>query len=104
MATISKETAGRIWTCYHEIEMGTKLIKDMSESIERGEDPNPRDTWGRRRCLQLGVPSGESAHRLLDVQPKLALSIIRAHLADKQRELVESFEQARIELGEAANA
>lgn len=95
---ITKETAARIWNCYREIENGSKLLSDMQQAQKDGTDPNPRDTWGRHRCLQLGVPSGENSHRLFDVQPKLAQSVIRAHIAEKERELAEANEQARIEL------
>jgi hypothetical protein len=96
---ITQETAGRIWNCYHEIEVGLKLLNEMTDALERGDDPNPRDSFGRRRQLTLGVPSGENCHRLLDVAPRLAVSVINAHVAEKRRELAEANELARIELG-----
>lgn len=70
----------------------------MKEALQRGQDPNPRDPFGRQRNLQLGIPSGEHSQRLFDVAPRLAISVIRAHIAEKQRELAEANEQARIEL------
>lgn len=77
---------------------GNKLIEAMTESLEKGEDPNPRDAFGRRRSLTLGIPTGSGSERMVDVQPKLAISVIRAHIAEKLRELAEANEQARIEL------
>jgi hypothetical protein len=101
---ISKETAARIWDCYREIEIGEKLIADMTDALKRGEDANPRDPFGTRRCLQLGVPNESNGHRLFDVQPTLAVAVIRAHVAAKQSELEAANEQARIEAGEVQSA
>ena len=99
---ISQETAGRIWNCYREIAAGEKLLEDMAKSErEYGGDVRAetlKDAFGRRRQLQLGVPSGENCHRLLDVAPGLAKSVINAHIANKRAELAEANEQARIEL------
>lgn len=99
---INQKTAERIWHCYREIEAGEKLLFDMkTEREERYVDkmaPTLRDAFGRRQDLQLGIPSGENGHRLFSVSPLLADSVIRAHIAAKQAELVEANEQARIEL------
>ncbi len=97
---ISKGTAADIWSAYSEIEKARKLMEDMEAEMEKGNDPNPHDAFGRRRNLTLGVPMGDNSSRLLDVQPKLAISVIRAHIAAKQSELEEANERARIELGE----
>lgn len=94
---ITQETASKIWSCYHDIETGEKLLADMGQAMERDDDPNPRDHFGRRRCLTLGIPTGDSSQRMLDVQPRLAMSIIRQHIANKQQELSELNEIARIE-------
>lgn len=95
---ITKSTAVKIWKCYDEIEKGRNLFAQMEEAIKEGKDPNPRDGFGRHRNLQLGVPMGEGCHRLFDVHTRLALSVIRAHIAEKEKELVESNEIARLEL------
>lgn len=95
---ISKQTAYDIWVCYDEIAKASKLGEDMEKQLRDGEYPSLRDTFGRSRCLQLGVPTFESGHRLYDVQPKLAMSILRAHVAEKQAELVACNERARTEL------
>lgn len=99
---ISAETACRIWECYREISCAEKILKDMGDVGEQYKgDKNARtlsDAFGRQRDLQLGVPSGDSAHRLFGVSPKLAESVIRAHISEKQRQLIEANEQARIEL------
>jgi hypothetical protein len=99
---IAQETAGRIWQAYREIEASEKLLNDMKEIRERDRidkhSPTIRDAFGTRRQLQLGIPSGENGHRIFDVSPVLAESVIRAHIANKQAELKEANEQARIEL------
>lgn len=96
---ITQATASRIWIAYNEIEKAEKLIAEMEEAARAGRDPNPRDPFGQRRNLQLGVPYGsDNAHRLFDVRPELAKSVIRAHIAEKQADLVAANEQARIEL------
>jgi hypothetical protein len=96
---ITKETAARIWQCHQDMEVGQKLVDDMKEALERGKDPNPRDPFGHQKCLQLGVPSGDNGHRMFNVQPRLAISVIQAHIANQQAALSEANEQARIELG-----
>jgi hypothetical protein len=71
--------------------------ESMWEKLGKNE-PTLKDAFGRRKQLQLGIPSGENGHRLFDVAPQLAESIIRAHIANKHAELVEATEQARVEL------
>jgi hypothetical protein len=95
---ITKETAARIWKCYQDIEVGQKLTEDMKGAMEHGDDPNPRDPFGRQRCLQLGIPCGDTGHRMFDVQPRLAISVIQAHIANQVAALAEANEQARLEL------
>ncbi|MDP1530286.1 MAG: hypothetical protein Q8M05_12970 [Rhodoferax sp.] len=104
---IKQETAAALWRAYREIEAGEKLLTDMKEIRERERldktAPTIRDAFGHPRHLQLGIPSGENGHRLLDVSPVLAESVIRAHIEQKRADLAEANEVARIELegGEA---
>ncbi|RJR46037.1 MAG: hypothetical protein C4576_11450 [Desulfobacteraceae bacterium] len=85
-----------------EIEAGEKLLADMKETREKERtrigEPTLKDAFGRRRHLELGVPSGDNGHRIFQVAPQLAESIIRAHIAHKEAELKEANEQAWIEL------
>lgn len=103
---ITKETCAAIWSAYREIEASEKLLADMKAERERAHaDPHAptlRDAFGRVRQLQLGIPSGENGHRIFDVSPVLAESVIRAHIEHKRAELAEANERARIELGAAA--
>jgi hypothetical protein len=80
---ITKETAAKIAYAYSEIEAAEELLK----GLRRLQEPDFRDNFGRRRGLQLGVPSGSSGHRLLDVAPRLAKIIIKAHIDDKKSEI-----------------
>jgi len=99
---IRQETAARIWHCYREIEAAEKLLSESKEIRERDHlrplEPTIKDAFGHRRHLQLGVPSGENGHRIFELSPILAESVIRAHIANKRAELIEANEQARIEL------
>ena len=73
---IEQETAARIWQCYREIQAAKKLLEDMKKRKEDcphdSHGQHLRDSFGRRQSLQLGIPSGENAHRLYDVSPELA--------------------------------
>ncbi len=95
---ISQETARMIWVAYDEIANGKKLLAEMKQRQKQHEDPNPRDAFGRQRNLQLGIPCGESGHTLYDVQPKLAMAVIAAHIAEKRVLLTVLNERARSEL------
>lgn len=99
---ITAKTAADLWNAHREIRTGKKLLADItkaeSEFRHDRHAPSLRDAFGQRRHLQLGVPAGESCHQLLDVAPELAMSIIRAHIANKEAELVALNEAARTEL------
>ena len=104
---ITQETAAAIWAAHREIEASKKLLSDMETERNKPFRDEPKtaatlkDAFGKLRQLQLGIPSGESGHRLFDVSPALGESVIKAHIAAKQSELVEANERARIELMEA---
>lgn len=101
---ITQDTAAAIWEAYREIAAAEKLLADMATERNRPFNydekhaPTLKDAFGRRRNLQLGIPSGENGHRLFDVAPELAESVIRAHVAKQQAALAEANERARIEL------
>lgn len=101
---ITQRTAESIWSAYREISAAEKLLADLRAEREKPFSDRDKyaatlkDAFGRQRHLQLGVPCGETGHRLYDVAPELAESVIRAHIAKKQVELVQANEQARIEL------
>lgn len=100
---ITQATAAAIWECYREIAAGEQLLADMQknrEQYDRGDcfEPRLKDAFGRRRKLQLGVPSGETSHTLYGVSAKLGESVINAHIAGRRAELIELNERARIEL------
>ena len=103
---ISEETIQRIWSCRREIKVGTKLLAEMKEIADQikkdGSAERIRDAFGRERDLQLGIPMGEGSHRLLNVSPALSVYIIKAHIANKEAELIEANEMAKIELEERA--
>lgn len=103
---ITQETAAQIWSAYREIVTAEKLLSDIESESKWQHDksaPVLKDAFGRKRQLQLGIPSGENSHRLFDVPMQLAGSIIRAHIAAKKVELAVANEKARIELqGEGA--
>jgi hypothetical protein len=97
-STISMGAAYRIWTAHREIEVGEKLLADIAKTLAEGGDPSPYEPSGRhRRGYSLGVPSG-SGERILNVSPRLAAAVIEAHIAEKQRDLIEATIAARLEI------
>lgn len=102
---ISETTIERIWKCQREIATGKKLLEEMKKIAENtSRDPYAeriRDAFGREQDLQLGIPCGNSGHRLLNVSPTLAVSIIAVHIANKEAELIEANEIAKIEIQDA---
>ena len=99
---ITQETAAEIWHAYREIETGHKLLEDTKDALAKAFDktaPLIKDAQGRPRHLELGIPSSENSRRLFNVPVQIAESIIRLHIAEKQKELVLAMEKARIELG-----
>lgn len=98
---ISLETASRIWNCYREIKVSKDLLKELEEHLKDPRwNPSPcKDSFGRDVGLSMGVPCGsDNSQRLYNVPLRLSLSIIRTHIAEQERQLVEANEQARIEL------
>ena len=101
---ITQKTASDIWTAYREIETGNKLLADLASERQKPfsdrdkHAPTLHDAFGHKQHLQLGIPTGSGGHRLFDVAPELAESVIRAHIAKKQAELAEANEWARMEL------
>jgi hypothetical protein len=101
---ITQQTAAKIWAAYREIEVSEKLIADMKKERDapfsdiKRHEATLKDAFGRRQHLELGIPCGDNGHRLYQVEPELAESVIRAHIAHKRVALVEANECARIEL------
>lgn len=90
---IGKNTAQDIAFAYREIETAENLLAEINKSLEKREDVDIRDAFGRRQNgLQLGVPTGPGSQRLFDVPWTLARPIIEAHIA-KQRAIVEALSQ-----------
>lgn len=100
MALISNETALAIACAYREIETAEKLLAEINESYNRRERPDIRDAFGRRQDgLQLGVPHGETSHRLFNVPWSLARPIIETHIAAQRAHVAALTEKARVEIG-----
>ena len=100
---ITQETASAIWSAYREIEAAEKILSDIAEERDkpfRTEDkyaPTLKDAFGSKQHLQLGIPSGSNSHRLFQVKPQLAESVIRAHIGEMKARLIEANERARID-------
>ena len=99
---LSKETARRIWNANIEIENAIKL-RDEVQAILDSRSPNPRDAaecrWRER--IELSVPTSNVSSRLFNVDPKLAIHVINAHIVNQQSELAAASIAARIELDAA---
>ena len=104
---LKNETIERIWHCRREIETSKKILVDMvntrKEEEERNRNfsktqPTLKNAFGEKKLLELGVPSGDNSHRLFRLSPQLAEAVINAHIANKEAELIEAEQCARIEL------
>ena len=95
---IDKDTATDIALCYREIEVAEELLAKVEEQLKSNPaDQDIRDAFGRRtNGLQLGIPSGHSSHRLMDVPWSLAKPVIEAHICAKRNQLSALNEKARI--------
>ncbi len=101
MKIISKATAESIWSAHREIETAEKLKKEVADAQrwrETDGDAVLSDAFGRRRCFELGVPSGNSGHRLFRLPPSVAGYCIDAHIANQQKLLTEACIMAQMEL------
>ena len=79
MNQVTKEQAYELIKLHQEIESAEKMLAVITPANASKEIPDFRDAFGRRRQLQLGVPSGENAHRIYDVPFDLAEVVVRAH-------------------------
>lgn len=96
---VSKQTAMDIALAHREIEVAEDLLAKVREELGRGQLPDVRDVFGRRKNgLQLGVPTGESSHRLFDVPWNMAEPIIEAHIASQRNRIAALEAKLLIEL------
>ncbi len=99
MATITMQTAAMIAHAHREIEVARELLKKIEQGKKWNQEIDIRDAFGRRQyVLQLGVPSGNGGHKLLDVSYELGGYIIEAHIEKMQMRIAELSEIARMEL------
>jgi hypothetical protein len=98
---LPQELAMEIYNCHAEIIRAKTLLEELEAFLVK-DSSNPevlRDAFGRQQNeLQLGIPSGQSSHRLIRLSPKLGKYIIEAHLADTEAELVKLSLQAALAL------
>ena len=95
---INKETAAKIFNCHNQIEHSKILLEEMKKcKLETGE-VKLEDAFGGRRDLELGVPSGRSGHRILNVEWSLGMKIIKQHIKDQKKLLIKLNKEAELEL------
>lgn len=96
---ISQRTAMDIALSYREVETAEALLSKIVGALGLRQSPDIRDAFGNLRDgLQLGVPSGDSGHRLYNVPWTLAKPIIEAHIAHHKAIIAALSEKARIEM------
>ena len=95
---LSQEAAGRIWTAHREIETGRKLLADIRNALKENSPPTPIEPGRRRDVFTFGRGSYDRWSHISEVSPRLAIAVIEAHIAEKERELKEASIAARIEL------
>ena len=92
---ITKELAMSIWRCYQEIESAQKLHEECKEMIDKVHPDHWRDSFGRERGLEMGVPSGDNSRRIFQVNPTAALLVLTDHIHRKTIELENLQSQAQ---------
>lgn len=106
---ISQKTATDIAVLYKDIEASEKLLDEVKKAIDRSEEVDIRDVFGRRvRTLELGVHASENSRRIFYVPHELAIPVIEATIASHRARLKALNEKAKAELlghdGEASDA
>jgi len=97
---IAFETARDIAFAYREVEAGEALLVQMQEAKDRRSAPDIRDAFGRRQDgLQLGIPQGDSGHRMYGVSWDLAVPIVEAHIAASKAKIKALSLKALVEMG-----
>lgn len=82
---ISKEVALKLAQAYDEIEVAENLRDHIVDCLKNRTEPDIRDGFGKKQAgLQLGVPTGNSSHRLFDVPWEICEPIINAHIHEKK--------------------
>src|SRR5262249_2372342 len=94
---LSQKTAAALHNCHQQILNAENLVSEMRKSIERNNEVDLIDSFGRHRhSLQLGVPDG-SGHRIFNVDPDLAFIIIDAQVIKYKQQLIALNQLAKAE-------
>lgn len=102
---LTQITAAAIHNCHQQIANAKTLLTETRKEVEREGDSKLIDNFGRQaRSLQLGVPSGQSGHRILNVDFDLAAIIIEAQILKYEQQLVALNEIAKMECASDAIA
>lgn len=97
---ITKETALKIYGCHREILETQKLINDLEKEFKGKKQNTSIDLIKIYRRLNMDIPKGGNGGRLFDVNPVMAIKILKDHLLIKQNELKAANELARNELNQ----
>ncbi len=90
---LSQKTAAALYNCHQQIVNAEQLLQQTKESILKDEDRFSEykgliDAFGsQKRRLELGIPSGSSGSRLVNVDPDLAVIIIEAQIGKYKSQL-----------------
>jgi hypothetical protein len=99
MSMISQQTAIDIAYAYREVETAEKLLSEITDEFDRRTVPDIRDAFGRRQDgLQLGVPSGNSGHRLFNVPWSICRPIIELHIQRQRTQITILTQKAQEEI------
>ena len=99
---LSQQTATDMAVIYRDIEAAEKLLADVKQAIDKMNQVDIRDVFGRRQnALQLGIPSGDTSHRILHVPYDLAIPVIEATIANHRARLLALNTKAKAEVSDA---
>ena len=98
---ISVDTATAIYKCHHEIEMVEKLTANQCEHLKELDKSksNPTELFERKpSTVTLGVPTGDSSHKILSVPIDVAEAILKKHAENLESELSDLEQSAILEM------
>lgn len=96
---IGYETAYAIAAAHQEMQRAEELLAKVQGDLQHRKQPDVRDAFGRPQGgLQLGVPSGDSSHRLYHVDWNLCVPVLTAHVGAMKAKLAALNEIARQEI------
>lgn len=97
---ITKEIACLIYNCYSEIENSNEMIEELKKNLNGKGELGITKSWGELPCLELRIPTAQLCRSIHKVPFRLALDVIKEHIANQEAELIRLKEICKVQLHE----